>query len=266
MITFQIESMPSSTKIAIVAALEREVRPLVKKWEVRQREFAGRNFRFYENGNAAVVCSGIGGEAARRATEAAIALYNPETIFSVGFAGAVDGSLRVGALVNPARVIDAQDGSVVNARGGQGTLVSVSRVADAAQKARLAELYSALAVDMEAMAVARVAGAHRVVFEAVKVISDEHDAKLPGMAEFILEDGGFRASAFGLHVAFRPWYWASVIGLARNSAKAAAVLANKLAGMIASGARADKIEKPQPLQHQSSDELVAAHSGEKANR
>jgi nucleoside phosphorylase len=258
--------MPSSTKIAIVAALEREVHSLVKEWQVRQREFAGRNFRFYENGNATVVCSGIGQDAARRATEAVIALYNPGTVFSVGFAGAVDGSLQVGALVNPARVIDAKDGSVVNTRGGQGTLVSVSRVADAAQKARLAELYSAVAVDMEAVAVARVAGAHDVAFEAVKVISDEHDAKLSSMAEFILEDGRFRAAAFGFHVAFRPWLWTSVIELARNSAKAAAVLANQLAGAIASGVRADKIDKPQPLQHQTSDELVAAHSGEKANR
>ena len=37
--------MPSSTKIAIVAALEREVWPLVKDWSASRREYGGRWFK-----------------------------------------------------------------------------------------------------------------------------------------------------------------------------------------------------------------------------
>src|SRR5204863_10104916 len=67
-------------KIAIVAALERELRPLVRSWKVEPREHAGRVFRFFERGDRVAVCGGIGAEAARRAAEAIIVLYAPEAI------------------------------------------------------------------------------------------------------------------------------------------------------------------------------------------
>src|SRR5438445_7222079 len=63
-------------KIALVAALEREVWPLVKHWSASEREFDGRQFRFFENARAVLVCGGIGAEAARRATEAISASTN----------------------------------------------------------------------------------------------------------------------------------------------------------------------------------------------
>ena len=40
--------MNSSCKLAIVAALDREIAPLVKHWRRTQREYAGRLFTFYE--------------------------------------------------------------------------------------------------------------------------------------------------------------------------------------------------------------------------
>src|ERR1700758_135461 len=36
------------SRVAIVAALEREVRPLVKHWRVSEKEYGGRRFRFFE--------------------------------------------------------------------------------------------------------------------------------------------------------------------------------------------------------------------------
>ena len=65
------------SKVAIVAALEREVRPLVKDWRVQEREVGGRRFRFFEKGDFVLVCGGIGAEAARRAAEAVIENYAP---------------------------------------------------------------------------------------------------------------------------------------------------------------------------------------------
>ena len=157
----------------MVAALEREVRPLVKRWRKVEREHQGRGFTFFEDGEAALVCGGIGAEPARRATEAAIALYQPELVQSVGFAGALDPTLNVGEIFSPSRVIDARDGSSVETATGHGVLVSVATVADVEQKAKLAESYGAHAVDMEAAAVARGAQARSVRFMAVKAISDD---------------------------------------------------------------------------------------------
>src|SRR5439155_1080990 len=80
-----------------------EVWPLVKQWSASEREFDGRQFRFFENARAVLVCGGIGAEAARRATEAIIRLYQPVAVESVGFAGALDSRLEVGTVIGVKR-------------------------------------------------------------------------------------------------------------------------------------------------------------------
>src|ERR1700756_5923168 len=98
-------------EVAMVAALEREIWPLVRHWHVSEREYSGRRFRVFESQERVAVCGGIGPQAARRAAEAIISLYRPALVQSVGFAGALDTSLRVGELFEPRQVIDASDGS-----------------------------------------------------------------------------------------------------------------------------------------------------------
>ena len=88
-------------RLAIVAALEREVRPLVKSWRATEKEHDGRRFRFFENGDVVLVCGGIGAAAARRASEAVIAIFDPKIVCSAGFAGALDPKLKVGDVVRP---------------------------------------------------------------------------------------------------------------------------------------------------------------------
>ena len=233
--------MSSSTKIAMVAALEREVRPLVKGWRRVEREYLGQRFQFFESGQAVVVCGGIGAEAARRATEAVIALYMPELVLSVGFAGALDPALKVGEIFSPSRVIDARDGSTVEIAAGRGVLVSALTIAGAEQKAKLAESYAAQAVDMEAAAVARGAQARGVRFMAVKAISDESTFAMPPLDRFVNRDGHFRQMSFAASVAARPWLWSKVFQLARNSAKASRALCAEL-GRYISGSKVSGAE------------------------
>ena len=97
------------SRVAIVAALGREVRPLVreKEWRASEKHVDGRRFRFFEKDDFVLVCGGIGAEAARRAAEAVIAMYAPRVIYSVGFAGALDPGLKVGSIVQPRRVVNA---------------------------------------------------------------------------------------------------------------------------------------------------------------
>jgi adenosylhomocysteine nucleosidase len=220
--------MASSATVAMVAALEREVRPLVKGWRKVEREHEGRRFKFFESGEAVVVCGGIGAEAARRATEAVIALYRPELLLSVGFAGALDAALKVGEIFSPSRVIDATDGSSVEIAAGRGVLVSALTIADMEQKAKLAESYAAQAVDMEAAAVARGAQARGVRFMAVKAISDESSFAMPPLDRFVDRDGHFCQTAFAASLGARPWLWSKVFRLARNGAKASRVLCVEL--------------------------------------
>lgn len=216
--------MPNTAKVAIVAALEREVQPSIKGWRVLERTYDGRKYKFFENERAVLVCGGIGPEAARRATEAIINLYAPVMVQSVGFAGALDSTLKVGTVLTPICVIDAKDGSRVEAGVGHWVVVSVDRTASVEQKAKLAKAYWAHAVDMEAAAVARGAQAHGITFIGLKAISDEAGFEMPSLDQFVAGDGRFRTVAFAGFVAVRPWLWQRVIQLRRNSAKAANAL------------------------------------------
>jgi adenosylhomocysteine nucleosidase len=215
-------------RLAIVAALEREVRPLVKSWHVTEREYGGQGFRFFENGDVVLVCGGIGAGAARRAAEAIIAVFDPKIVFSAGFAGALDGSLKVGDVVRPGTVINVGDGSKTIIDGGKGVLVSFESVATPLQKAKLRESFAAQAVDMEAAAVARSAEARGKGFAAIKTISDEIDFELPDMQRFVDDQGRFSEARFAFYAAIRPWIWRRVIRMARNSNRAAHTLCMSL--------------------------------------
>jgi adenosylhomocysteine nucleosidase len=226
------------SKIAIVAALRREVKGLLANCRRVHRDYQGRGFVFFEGDNIVVVCGGIGAEAARRAAEAVINLYNPDCIYSVGFAGSLDDNLRVGNVVEPATVIDARDGSRIETEGKEGILVTFMNVAGAAQKASLAKAYGAQLVDMEAASVARAAAAHgvkfgQVQFGAIKAVSDESSFEIPGfeipkMERFVDSHGRFKTGNFALFVAVRPWLWRRVAVLARNSRKAGRALGERL--------------------------------------
>jgi adenosylhomocysteine nucleosidase len=216
-------------KIAIVAALEREVRPLVNGWRVRRQESAGRQFTFFEMDRTVVVCGGMGAECARRATQAVIELYRPEQLISAGYAGALEPGLRVGQVLTPRTVIDASDGSRTDTGVGEGALVSFASVADRGQKAKLRAAYGAQAVDMEAAAVARGAQAHGLRFLACKAISDASDFSWPAVGRFVGPNGQFRTSGFAFYLALRPWLWGRVLELARDSRQASARLCRSLA-------------------------------------
>lgn len=224
----------TGARIAIVAALEREVRPLVRRWRRNEREHDGHRFGFFENGDTVLVCGGMGAEGARRAAEAVIVLYQPSIVYSVGYAGALDPEVKAGKLIRPACVINAGDGSSVQIGGGEGVLVSCGVMASPAQKAKLREAFGADAVDMEAAAVARAAEARGVRFAAVKVISDEFDFELASLERFADFDGRFHQVRFAMFAAVRPWLWPRVIRLARDSRCATHVLCEGLRDLGAS--------------------------------
>ena len=217
-------------RVAIVAALEREVSGLTRNWNRVEQQYGGRRFVFFERDEMVVVCGGIGLDAARRAAEAVIALHHPARVHSVGFAGALDPDLRVGDLIAPSVVIDARDGSraFVSGVDSQTSLVTYMSVAGVQQKKNLAHAFGAKGVDMEAAAVAAAAVAHGIPFGATKVISDEWNFEIPEMDRFIDPRGRFKTANFVLFVALRPWLWKRVVTLARNSRKAARALGEHL--------------------------------------
>lgn len=233
-------------KIAIVAALEREVRPLVKGWRITEKQHSARNFRFFESNETVLVCGGIGAEAARRAAEAVIVLYQPAIVYSVGYAGSLDPAIGIGHLMRPARVIDTRDGSSVAIAGGEGVLVTAPGVASPGQKRTLCQSFAAQAVDMEAAAVGRAAQARGIAFSAVKAISDEFEFEFPATERFVDSQGRFLEARFALFVALRPWLWPRVIDLARNSRQATQALCREIQGLLDNDVSAPAAHRANP--------------------
>jgi adenosylhomocysteine nucleosidase len=238
--------------------MEREVKPLIRRWKLRTLEHGGRQYRLFENGDAVLICGGIGAAAARRATEAAIQEARPVRVISVGFAGALDSTLKVADVFEPRTVINAADSARVEIGAGQGTLVSCAAVAGREQKQRLGTAYGAAAVDMEAAAVAQGAQARGVEFAALKVVSDAADFSMPETERFVSSDGQFRTVKFALHVAARPWQWRSTIALARNSARASRALCAAIEAYLKRETFARELNRKQDC-----SELVGEHTLEK---
>ena len=211
-----------------MAALEREVAPLIRNWKMRTLEHSGRRFQIFENGDAALVCGGIGAEAARRATEAVIQELRPARVLSVGFAGALDPALQVADVVEPRTVINAGDGVRTDTGAGHGALISYVAVASKAQKEKLGKAFGASVVDMEAAAVAQGAQARGVQFGALKAVSDEAGFAMPAMERFITADGHFLGARFALHVVVHPNMWKAAVRLARNSSRASQALSGAI--------------------------------------
>jgi adenosylhomocysteine nucleosidase len=233
------------SRIAIVAALEREIVPLVKNWKSRllcRGRDAGPQCRLYENKNAALICAGIGPDAARRAAALIIRETGARRIVSVGFAGALDPALKVGNLIEPRTVINGEDSSRIDTGSGQGTLISAIAVAGKEQKQKLRQAYAADAVDMEAAAVALSAQAAQVEFSAFKVISDEVDFAMPPMGKFVQDDGQFNTSRFVRHISVRPHLWGPTWALGRNSRVASEALCAALPNYLDRLATRDNIE------------------------
>ena len=213
-------------RIAIIAALPGELKPLVKHWQpVATDDKRTKKWTLFRDTDTWIaVCAGMGAEAARKAYAAAVSDGLADMLVSIGWAGSLDRSIRPGTAQVPTVVIDAQTGEQFSLTEGKRKwrLVTTARVADEAEKMRLAATYpGAVLVDMEAATVARLATMHGIPLLCIKGISDAADVRLPDFNPFIDQAGQLRTSRFVAYVALRPWYWSSLLHLGKSSARAA---------------------------------------------
>jgi len=220
-------------KIAIIAALRREIDELLSS-ETRHVQYLqeGKSATYILD-DFSITCAGIGPYAASKAANALIQQLHPELVISVGFAGAADPSLNAGAVITPKTVIDSRSGLTFSTIRGEGVLVSSPKIVNAQEKAQLRQRYGAVAVDMEAAAVAEQAHHYGIPFLAVKSISDTAEATLPDLGRFVEEDGSFSTSSFLTYLIFHPTWWPVVRRLAINSTTAARTLASSLRQVLA---------------------------------
>ena len=217
----------ANARTAILAALPREVAPLVRTWPMRTISHR-EGTSLWENDRAIVVCAGMGRERVTRALELAESRGRLDSVISVGYAGA----LRVGMEMNqaywPATVLDEQTGERFACEDGEGTLVTTDHAVGREEKLTLAARWNADLVDMETAAVARLANIRGLPFRALRAISDRVDDNVPDLSRFTDERGGFREGAFAMYVALHPWLIPTAMQLGRQSAQASRAIVQAL--------------------------------------
>jgi adenosylhomocysteine nucleosidase len=176
--------------IVIVAALERELRPL------RQVPLP----------ETATLATGIGGEAVKTRLPAFLAHHQPGLLISTGFAGALRAGLSPGEIVLAERLLTEDDQEIkideeLLYRSGQaldsiavhrGKLLTWSRpIRTSQEKERLGRSFGAVAVEMEAFPSAELAHALGIPFLAVKAILDPMEQTLPPFVLSLRGGGGF---------------------------------------------------------------------------
>jgi adenosylhomocysteine nucleosidase len=234
------------SKIAIIAAMEREISPLVRGWQKATLSSGAREFNLFERDGVLAVVSGIGCKNAELAARVVVSQYQPTLLISVGLAGALIRSLKVGSVFTPNVVMDATDGAEYRctADGNHvsgGVLVSSGEIAGAEDKRELVNRFHGLVVDMEAAGVARVAQQEQIGFRCIKAISDESDFAMPPMRGFLSSSGEFQNGKFALWAALRPWQWTTIVALARNSKRAIKALCDRLRKDLDSGLQSKEI-------------------------
>jgi nucleoside phosphorylase len=150
------------------------------------------------NGRAVVaIANGAGGHRAIQAIEAARQFITPQSIWSIGFCGALDDGLNIGNIFVATTV--RRNGSAFTAQSprtlhhhASGVLASINHVAaSAAEKSEL-RAAGAAAVEMEAAGIAAIAEQIGIPFYCVRSVSDlAHETFACDFNASLREDGKF---------------------------------------------------------------------------
>jgi adenosylhomocysteine nucleosidase len=245
--TAQSDELAPPCDLAVIFALGIESGGTVDKLEEASTtrigsftEHAGRLL----GKEAVVVESGVGPEAAAKATADVIGFHQPLWVVSAGFAGALDPSLRRGHILMASEVVRGDSpglsvGFKLHAQEAPwlhvGRLVTTDKlVRTRAEKESLGKQHQALACDMESYAIADVCRQKGVRFLSVRIISDALDDELPKEVERLLAQKTIagKLGAAAKAVFQRPGSALDFIKLQDDALKASDRLAKFLTGLV----------------------------------
>jgi adenosylhomocysteine nucleosidase len=229
-------------RVALLAPMPLELRPLVRMLRLARAGPAGERFQTGRIGRVQVVATstGIGTRAAARAAAHVLDSGGVDRIVVVGIAGGIGPRVEVGSLVVPERVLDLASGRSHRPAGlgeaaPRGTLVTSDHLLVDPEEIAGLERRGALAIDMETAAVARVCEERGCPWSVFRAISDRAgdpaiDPTVLGLAG---SEGDARPAALARFLLTRPWRLPLLARLARDSRiaarRAAAAAASALA-------------------------------------
>jgi nucleoside phosphorylase len=164
-------------KLAVIAALRTELKPALAALAPASRRI--EHLHFHDSETLAFVAAGVGARTAAAAAMLMVDHLKPDGLVSAGFCGALSDELETGELIiggtkkRPAdeKLLEIARAAAPKARTGRIKTVETV-VVRADEKKKLGEESGALAVDMEAEAVALAARSRNVGFLSVKAVID----------------------------------------------------------------------------------------------
>jgi adenosylhomocysteine nucleosidase len=231
--------------IGFIAAMSQErdaVLRLINKWEVSTiGSYRCQRFRLADR-DCVLITSGMGIKRAAQATRTLIEATHPQLLVSVGVAGAVNADLQIGDVV-------AARNTCLLDQGTPGPFQPLALLSDAARQAaaqalqpRRARLFSGTAVttrgsqyvqrqpdemtspvlEMETVAIARVAAQQGIPLLSVRSISDGPRAPIPFDFEVVMdEEYNLRMGEIFKIILRHPRLLLQLLQMSRNTTKAA---------------------------------------------
>lgn len=164
--------------IAFICAMPMELKPLVKRLQLRKTSIDGVALRAGTLGDRKVVAivTGMGTELATRGTERLLNAITPERVVVVGITGAVANETPIGALILPEVVVNSETGSEHRPHPlgdgiPHGTMWTTNVITPADELPAL-RARGVVALDMETAAVAACCEQRGIAWSVVRVISD----------------------------------------------------------------------------------------------
>lgn len=241
----------SMKRIALIAAMKEEIRPLLACVKGVECESIGKQRLYRINSGLteySLLQSGIGPENAATGAKILIDRCAPDLIINFGFAGALTNSLKPGDLVYAERILSYNEHAftelTVRTFAGIGdqtfpgaipaTFVTTARVIRKKElRTTLPKRFTPAVVDMETAAVASIAAEKEISFMALRTISDSYDDEMGfNLEEFCDKDMNLQKWRVLLTIARKPWIVPQLVRLSCNTRSAGRKLANVVASAL----------------------------------
>ncbi len=193
--------------ILLLAALQEEIKHILHEMDVTEKTVLRPSTIFrgdYKGTEIILARTGIGLEPMSRTAEFCIREYKPDGCINIGYCGALTPNLGLADIVIANNIIDEDTGAshlptldncgyVCETAGLKffiGSLVTVTKpILTPHEKAYLGTKFDAIAVDMEAFALAKTAAKSKVPFAIVRSVLDTMDMHLPQYSGTLKADG-----------------------------------------------------------------------------
>ena len=184
----------STNRVAILAAMPPEIRPLTKRLGLRRETLGNLTMRVGRVGPIEVVATttGMGTDLARRVTAQVLDACAVDHVIVIGIAGGVGPQVHIGDVIVPEVVIDRESGIQyhplpLGEAGAEGALVTGDALEVDADALIEMGRRGVLAVDMETAAIGAMCEARDVPWSVLRAVSDHIRDGLVDQAIFDLD-------------------------------------------------------------------------------